>query len=150
MMESTRRAVLGLISRMDIFSKEKRSDIMSKVKSSGNRSTEQRFILRMREFGITGWRRKFPLIGKPDFVFPKQRVAVFIDGCYWHACTVHGHVPATNKKFWREKFARNTARDRKVNRELKKSGWVVVRFWEHDLKGGGVFTRKMRRLESLL
>ena len=71
------------------------------------------------------------LIVRVDVAFPKRRVAVFLDGCYWHACPEHGHVPKTNSEFWAAKFRRNVARDREVNRALRSAGWKVVRIWEH-------------------
>jgi DNA mismatch endonuclease (patch repair protein) len=117
----------------DIFTRKKRSAVMAAIRSSGNRATELRLIALMREHGITGWRRNAPVIGKPDFVFRRERVAVFVDGCFWHGCARHGTMPAGNRAFWKAKLARNTERDRKVTRSLRKAGWTVVRIWEHDL-----------------
>lgn len=74
-------------------------------------------------------RRTRPRV-RPDFVFRAQRVAVFVDGCFWHGCPRHATRPKQNRKFWDEKIARNQARDRLVTRELKKSGWTVLRLWE--------------------
>jgi DNA mismatch endonuclease (patch repair protein) len=68
-----------------------------------------------------------------DFVFRRERVALFVDGCYWHACPKHGTMPAGNRAFWKAKLARNTERDRTVTRALRKAGWTVLRIWEHDL-----------------
>jgi DNA mismatch endonuclease (patch repair protein) len=79
------------------------------------------------------------LFGKPDFVFRALRLAVFVDGCFWHGCPKHGTRPANNARFWREKIARNQARDAEVNRALRKKGWRVLRVWEHEL------TRKNER-----
>lgn len=87
-------------------------------------------IAPFREHGITGWRRKAKVFGKPDFVFPKARVAVFVDGCFFHSCPRHATKPKTNAAFWETKLARNKARDREVTRTLKKAGWLVVRVWE--------------------
>ena len=70
---------------------------------------------------------------RPDFVFPKQRVAVFVDGCFWHACPKHSTKPRNNAAFWAKKLAANQARDRRVNRTLRQNGWRVIRIWEHDL-----------------
>jgi DNA mismatch endonuclease (patch repair protein) len=135
---------------MDNLSPKQRSELMSRVRSSGNLSTELAFIRLMRAAGITGWRRSWPLVGKPDFVFPKSRLAVFIDGCFWHACPKHCRMPSSNREFWERKIGRNQARDRAVARELKRKGWTVIRFWEHDLKGGRGFTLKWRRLEQIV
>jgi DNA mismatch endonuclease (patch repair protein) len=134
---------------MDTFSKAERSRIMSRVKSSGNKSTEAAFITLMTERGITGWRRHLPIFGKPDFVFRKTRIAVFIDGCFWHGCPKHCRMPATNRDYWERKIGRNLERDKKVKRELRKAGWTVVRIWEHELKDGTV-SRKLKRIAEVL
>lgn len=118
----------------DIFTPEKRSDVMSRVRGSGNKATELALIAVFRAAGVTGWRRGAKVFGKPDFVFPKRRLAVFVDGCFWHGCPDHGSVPETRREFWEAKIARNRARDREVNRELKKLGWRVLRLWEHELR----------------
>ena len=78
-------------------------------------------------------RSKLP--GKPDFVFPKPRLAVFVDGCFWHGCPKHATWPKTNRAFWRKKIARNRARDREVGHALRRMGWRVIRVWEHGLRG---------------
>ena len=122
---------------------------MSRVKSSENKSTEAAFITLMKERGITGWRRHQPVFGKPDFVFRKTRIAVFIDGCFWHGCPKHCRMPATNRDYWERKIGRNLERDKKVKRELRKAGWTVVRIWEHELKDGTV-SRKLRRIAKAL
>ncbi|MGI9306607.1 MAG: very short patch repair endonuclease [Gammaproteobacteria bacterium] len=134
----------------DVFTPEKRSWVMSRVRSSGNKSTELRFAGILRREKICGWRRKFPAFGKPDFVFPKEHVAVFIDGCFWHYCPRHGHFPATRRKYWRDKIARNRARDREVNRHLRRCGWKVLRFWGCELKDAARLCRKLRRLREML
>jgi DNA mismatch endonuclease (patch repair protein) len=118
----------------DIFTHAKRSDLMSLIRSTGNKATELRLVQIFRAHGITGWRRGSKLPGKPDFVFLKLKIAVFVDGCFWHGCPKHTTQPKTNANFWREKIARNRARDRRVNRVLRERGWMVVRVWEHDLK----------------
>jgi DNA mismatch endonuclease (patch repair protein) len=85
------------------------------------------------------------LFGRPDFVFPRDRVAVFVDGCFWHACPLHGSIPETNKEFWSRKLLRNAARDREVTRTLKSKGWRVVRIWQHDLNSPDRVIRRIRR-----
>ena len=117
----------------DVFTKAKRSAVMSRIRSRGNRATELRLIALMREHGITGWRRNAPVFGNPDFIFRRERVAVFVDGCFWHGCPKHGTRPKQNRKFWDAKIQKNKERDRSVNRELRKAGWRVMRIWEHDL-----------------
>ncbi len=120
----------------DIFTKKKRSEVMSRIRGSGNKDTELRLIEVFREFHITGWRRRRPLFGKPDFVFPKHRLAVFVDGCFWHRCPKPGHsnLPKNNAEFWAAKLSRNVARDKLVSRTLRKAGWRVTRIWECDLR----------------
>lgn len=72
--------------------------------------------------------------GKPDFIFPKLKLAVFVDGCFWHGCPKHATWPKSRAAFWAAKLTGNKARDRRVNRELRKRGWKVLRIWEHELK----------------
>jgi len=118
----------------DIHNKAVRSKNMRAIKSSGNRSTEKRLIVLLKKSGLKGWRRHPNLNGKPDFVFPKQRIAVFVDGCFWHGCKKHFTIPTTNRKFWLKKIQNNMKRDKTVSSELRKSGWKVVRVWEHEVK----------------
>ncbi len=80
-----------------------------------------------------------------DIAFPGAKVAVFVDGCFWHSCPAHGSQPKRNAKFWRTKLERNAARDREVNRGLRAAGWDVVRIWEHESVEEGV-----ERIESAL
>jgi DNA mismatch endonuclease (patch repair protein) len=117
----------------DVFTKAKRSEVMSRIRGKGNRDTELRMIQIFRAHKITGWRRNHTLFGKPDFVFRAQKMAVFVDGCFWHGCPKHGTQPKTNAAFWRKKIARNKERDGEVFRFLRKQGWRVMRIWEHDL-----------------
>lgn len=69
---------------------------------------------------------------RADIVFTRARVAVFIDGCFWHGCPVHATWPRTNAAFWKDKIETNRARDRDTDRRLEEAGWVVLRFWEHE------------------
>src|ERR1035441_1824529 len=118
----------------DIFNRKKRSELMSRIRSHGNAATELRFVQLLKSAEITGWRRRHRLYGKPDFVFLKLRLAVFIDGCFWHGCDrCYGSDPKSNRAFWREKFTRNKKRDRLVNRILRAKGWRVLRIWGHDI-----------------
>ena len=68
----------------DIFTHEKRSEIMSQVRSKGNKSTELKLISYFKQYGIKGWRRNYSVKGRPDFIFPDKKIAVFVDGCFWH------------------------------------------------------------------
>lgn len=120
----------------DIFTPEKRSQVMARIRGSGNKDTELRLMALFREHKITGWRRnRRAVFGRPDFVFPKERVAVFVDGCFWHrhpGCRF-AYVPKSRLDFWLRKFEQNVARDRLVTRTLRKLGWKVIRVWECDL-----------------
>ena len=117
----------------DVFTKAKRSEVMSLIRGWSNKSTELALMKLFRRNGITGWRRNQNVFGKPDFVFPKIKLAVFVDGCFWHGCPQHGTQPATRRAFWKKKFTRNKMRDRLVNRTLRQRGWKVLRVWQHEL-----------------
>jgi len=118
----------------DVFTKRKRSKVMAQIRGGGNRDTEIALIILLRQHKIVGWRRNQHVFGKPDFVFRRQRIAVFVDGCFWHACPMHANMPESNRAFWRKKLTANKTRDRFVTRVLRKCGWRVVRIWEHELK----------------
>jgi len=118
----------------DVFTKEKRSEVMSRIKGKGNKDTELAMILILRKYHISGWRRNQFILGKPDFIFPKEKVALFVDGCFWHGCPKHSNMPRNNQEFWAKKLQQNKDRDKYVSRELRKAGWKVVRVWEHELR----------------
>ncbi|GAB1469419.1 very short patch repair endonuclease [Chloroflexota bacterium] len=117
----------------DVFTKEKRSEVMSRIKGKGNKDTELAMIKILQKHHLAGWRRNQVVIGKPDFIFPKQKVALFVDGCFWHGCPKHSNIPQNNREFWEKKLMGNMDRDKLVSRELRKVGWKVVRVWEHEL-----------------
>jgi DNA mismatch endonuclease (patch repair protein) len=121
----------------DVFTKAKRSEVMARIRGRGNKDTELALIRVFRAQRITGWRRNHAMPGKPDFVFLKLRLAVFVDGCFWHGCPRHGTRPSNNRVFWRKKLAGNQARDRLVTRTLRRQGWRVLRIWEHELSRKG-------------
>jgi DNA mismatch endonuclease (patch repair protein) len=129
----------------DVFSKKKRSEIMSRVKGKGNVATEGQLVEIFRRSGIAGWRRNFPLFGRPDFVFPAPKISVFVDGCFWHGCPKHGERPASNRAFWLEKLRRNRARDLRVTKTLRSNGWTVLRIWQHELRHPGRVRRRVLR-----
>lgn len=108
-----------------------RSELMSRVHSSGNATTETRMVNLLNETGLEGWEQRSSLLGKPDFIWPIEKVALFVDGCFWHGHNCKRNLtPKRNMAEWQEKIIRNKKRDRKVTRELKKQGWRVVRIWE--------------------
>lgn len=126
----------------DVFTPAKRSEVMSRIRSRGNERTEMRMVAVFRAQGITGWRRHKVLSYtvsdvkrkvRPDFVFPKLGVVVFVDGCFWHGCPRCYVRPKQNRKFWDAKREGNQARDRNQSRALRAAGWAVVRLWEHEL-----------------
>lgn len=129
----------------DVFSKAKRSEVMARIRSRGNRDTELALMRLFRRHGLSGWRRHQPVFGRPDFVFIKARVAVFVDGCFWHGCPKHSTVPATNRAFWKRKLTANKLRDRLVNQTLRRKGWQVVRIWEHDLRKPAPSLRRIQK-----
>lgn len=118
--------------RTDVMSEAKRSAVMSSIRGS---DTGPELLLRK-----ALWRRglryrvKSRLPGKPDLIFPTARVAVFIDGCFWHRCPQHATNPKNNATFWEKKLARNVERDLEVNEMLRDQGWTVIRFWEHEIE----------------
>lgn len=111
---------------------------MSAVRGKGNKTTEQRFRALLVRAGIRGWMlNPKKLVGNPDVVFPEGRVAVFLDGCFWHGCPTCGHVPSKNGDFWRAKIARNQERDIRQADALVAVGYRVIRFWEHEIQSSG-------------
>lgn len=133
----------------DVFTPSQRSRIMAAVRSKGNRSTELALAAVFRACHITGWRRQYPVAGKPDFAFPHAKLAVFVDGCFWHGCPRCGSIPATHRPYWKAKIARNIQRDRAQAKELRLRGWSVVRIWEHHLRGSAV-RRVVNRIKTAL
>ena len=114
-----------------------RSRQMARVRAKGNRSTEWRVRAALMQSGIRGWKlHPRDIVGSPDFWFPAARLAVFVDGCFWHGCRRCGHYPKSNSRFWRMKIDGNRKRDRRNNADLRRSGITVVRIWEHQLDNG--------------
>ena len=136
----------------DVFSKEKRSDVMSKIKCSGNKSTELKLISVFRDMGITGWRRGSKMNGKPDFIFPKLKIAVFADGCFWHGHDCRQSNPENNADYWLPKIQRNKERDKEVSEHLQSRGWQVIRIWECELrkKNKPLLNKKLRPLRGVV
>jgi len=117
----------------DVFTKKKRSQVMAAIHSCGNKAAELRLASILRAAGITGWRRHQPIPGHPDFAFRRQRLAVFVDGCFWHGCRWHCRMPKSRTEYWNPKIATNKKRDRMVNSLLRKRGWCMLRIWEYSL-----------------
>jgi DNA mismatch endonuclease, patch repair protein len=117
----------------DVLTPEQRRLNMSRIRGKNTKpETLLRTALHLRGLRFRVHRKSLP--GSPDIVFPRQKVAVFVDGCFWHGCPAHSVRPKTNGKFWLEKIEANRTRDKRASRELKKLGWKVIRVWEHELK----------------
>jgi DNA mismatch endonuclease (patch repair protein) len=133
----------------DVFSKAKRSEVMSRILSVRNERTEQRLLSIFKKHRITGWRRRRKISGSPDFIFTEQRVCVFVDGCFWHCCPLHGRIPTSNIGYWKPKLERTQRRDKLITRKLRNRGWVVVRFWQHELSDEGRVIRTLSRVLNI-
>lgn len=118
----------------DVFDKGKRSDIMKSVRSKGNKTTELKLIEIFKDLGITGWRRHYSVIGHPDFVFLDRRIAVFVDGCFWHGHDCRNTRPSDNEEYWDMKRSRNIAHDKEITKRFEQRQWTVIRIWECELK----------------
>jgi DNA mismatch endonuclease (patch repair protein) len=104
---------------------------MSRVRSKRNATTELKLLSLLRSARLSGWRRDFPLLGNPDFAFPKSKLAVFVDGCFWHGHGCGRNLkPKRNAAMWHAKIVGNRTRDRRITRKLRAAGWSVVRIWE--------------------
>ena len=119
---------------MERISTEARSKNMSAIRSKGNRTTELAMIKLLRKQGITGWRRNIELFGKPDFIWRAPRVALFLDGCFWHGCPKCRQTPVNNAEYWTAKMIRNKRRDKEVSVVLSSQNWLVIRVWECEVK----------------
>ena len=127
-----------------------RSRAMAAVKGKHNRSTEIQFRMALVRHGVTGWVTHANLPGKPDIYFSEAKVAIFLDGCFWHGCERCGHVPKTNSLFWATKISRNRNRDRRNSRLVRKAGIRVIRIWEHSLNNPYQLQRILRRIRVIL
>lgn len=114
----------------DIFDKKKRSEIMSKIKG---KNTKPELVISKLLKG-TSLKKHPKITGNPDFGDKKNKIAIFVDGCFWHGCEFHGTIPKTNRTFWRHKIGKNIERDIKINKILRHGGYKVIRIWEHEIK----------------
>jgi len=128
---------------VDFLSPQQRSRLMAAVRPQNNKTTELALVVLLKQAKIVGWRRHRDLPGRPDFVFTKAKLAVFVDGCFWHGCTRCRHLPEANREFWRRKLEGNRRRDMNVNSTLKRMGWNVVRIWEHEFSFPARILRKI-------
>lgn len=119
---------------MDRVSPEVRSRIMSRIRKRNAASTEKRLRAALAQRGIRGWTiNGYGLPGNPDIVFRQARIAIFVDGCFWHQCSICGRPPKSRKHYWLPKLRRNRQRDKAATYALRRMGWRVVRVWEHEL-----------------
>lgn len=128
---------------MDHVTKAVRSKIMAAVRSRGNTTTELPLGRQMWGIGIRGYRKHWHVPGRPDFAWPGRKVAVFVDGCFWHGCSCK-YLPRTNTEFWRNKIEANKRRDRRVSQTLRKSGWTVLRIKECAVRKPATLARIVR------
>lgn len=143
----------------DVFSKRKRSEVMARIRGRGNKATELALVSFFRAQRITGWRRQTEVriqnsevrnfSARPDFVFKKLKLAVFVDGCFWHGCPRHATKPKNHRTFWQRKLSANKSRDALVTRTLRRAGWRVLRVWEHELTSKNA-ARLARRLSAAI
>ncbi len=128
-----------------------RSRTMAAIRGKNNRTTELRLRMALVRAGISGWEANVSeLPGKPDFFFRNKKIAVFVDGCFWHGCPKCGHYPKTRKKFWKTKILRNKERDKQNRRLLRKEGIKVISIWEHSLKNQKGVNLKIKQIRNFL
>lgn len=132
----------------DVFDGKKRSEIMKKVRSRNNKSTKLKLIQVFSENSIKGWRRGYPVKGHPDFVFLDKKIAVFVDGCFWHGHDCRNTRPADHAEYWAKKRERNIRHDKEVTAMFEQRGWRVIRIWECELKKKNR-ELLLRKIESL-
>ena len=133
---------------MDHVPKQVRSRIMASVRSRGNRSTEQAMAAVLREAGLIGYRKQWRIAGKPDFAWPGLKVALFVDGCFWHGCPTCNRPSKSNVVFWEKKVYDNRRRDQRVTRRLRRDGGSVLRVWECKVGAVASIARIQRVLEK--
>lgn len=133
---------------MDHVPKEIRSRIMASVKSQGNRTTELAMKTVLRRAGLGGYRKHWPVAGKPDFAWPRLKIALFVDGCFWHGCPRCNRPSKSNLAFWRKKLDDNERRDQRVAQRLRRTGWSVLRVWECRVEARSTVSRIRRAIEG--
>lgn len=133
----------------DVFGKEERSQIMRSVKSKDTKSTELALVALFKANNITGWRRTYNVKGHPDFVFIKLRIAIFVDGCFWHGHDCRNTRPSDNSEYWAKKRERNKRHDKEITDLFEKRGWTVLRIWECELKKKNLLTTTEKILRLL-
>lgn len=134
---------------MDNLTPEDRRKTMQAVKGKGTK-LEKRLFSMLAGMGLRGWRKNVNnIIGKPDVIFVVSKVAIFVDGCFWHGCPYcQRKLPETNQAYWKRKITRNIQLARQHNRQLRSEGWIILRIWEHEINNKTLrksIRRKIRR-----
>jgi DNA mismatch endonuclease (patch repair protein) len=130
---------------MDRVSQIERSRVMARVRSSGNASTELKVAAALKEARINKWvSHSRDIDGRPDFALPRSKIAIFVDGCFWHGCPSCYRQPKSSRAYWKQKVKRNAARDARVARRLRRKGWSVFRIWEHSLRDKRDVVRRIK------
>jgi len=106
---------------------------MGKIKSKET-NLEKDFRKLLWKEGIKYRKNSSKHFGKPDIIIASKKIVIFIDSCFWHGCKKHCRIPATNKKYWKNKIKRNKERDKEVNKYYRKLNWKIIRIWEHEIK----------------
>lgn len=129
----------------DVLTTEQRSHCMSSIRG---KNTKPELVLRKALWAAgLQYRLKNRLPGRPDIIFPGMKIAIFVDGCFWHKCPEHFQAPAQNARFWADKIARNVERDQEANLQLEAEGWRVIRLWEHEVRDSpGSCVSRIRKL----
>ena len=125
---------------VDRISKEKRSKIMSAIRSE---NTIPEVTLR-KALWAKGLRFRVHY-GKEkiDVAFPSRKLAIFVDGCFWHGCSIHSHMPKSHQDYWHPKLRKNMERDKAKNKRLEAEGWKIIRFWEHEITNLDLVVKKI-------
>lgn len=137
---------------VDIWPEKKRSEVMSRIRSSGTQPEVRLRAIVKQALPRHKIVANDPLLpGKPDIVVPSLRLAIFVDGCFWHLCPQHGRIPTSRADYWEPKLRGNQRRGQRQARQLRSMGYSVWRVWEHDLKSAKLehtTQRLARRLQQ--
>jgi DNA mismatch endonuclease (patch repair protein) len=133
----------------DNLKPEDRKRTMQAVKSTGT-SLERRLFAMLAGLGISGWKKNVKnIVGKPDIAFLNQKIAIFIDGCFWHGCPhCRRKLPETNHEYWERKITRNIELANYYNEQLSGDNWTVIRIWEHEIKDKAKLKSRLKELKS--
>ena len=128
---------------MDTFSKQKRSKIMTAIRSK--HTTPELAVRKALRAKGTAYRLHYGK-EKIDIAIPQKKVAIFVDGCFWHQCPYHSHLPKSNRGYWLPKLRKNKERAKKKDERLRAAGWKIVHIWEHDTAEQGKVVQKVGKL----